>query len=93
MATTVSRLNITLPSNLVSDLKEIIPTRERSKIIAEALKEKIARMKREESLKKLKGAWDKAGGISFKSQKELKAWRRSLWTSTEKRFASASKIK
>jgi len=86
MATTVTRINITLPKNLASELKEVIPARERSKVITEALKERIARMKREESLKKLKGVWDKAGGIPFKSDKELKAWRRSLWASTEKRF-------
>lgn len=90
MATTVIRLNITLPRNLVSDLKDTIPERERSKVIAEALREKIARIKREESLKKLKGVWDKAGGISFRSEKELKAWRKSLWSSTEKRFHKIS---
>lgn len=86
MATTVIRLNITLPRNLVSDLKDTFPERERSKIIAEALKEKITRMKREEGLKKLKGIWDKAGGVSFKSERELRTWRRSLWSSAEKRF-------
>lgn len=86
MATTVSRINITLPKNLIVDLKKAIPERERSRVIAEALKEKITRMKREESLKKLKGIWAKAGGISLKSEKDIKAWRKSLWSSAEKRF-------
>ena len=39
-----------------------------------------------ESLKKLKGIWTKAGGIDFKSDKELTAWRRSLWASTNVRL-------
>lgn len=86
MATTVSRINITLPKSLIIDVKKTIPERERSRVIAEVLKEKITRMKREESLKKLKGIWDKAGGISFRSARELRTWRRSLWSSTEKRF-------
>ena len=86
MTTTVSRINITLPKNLIVDLKEAIPERERSRVIAEALKEKIARMKREESLRKLKGIWGKAGGVPFRSNRDLRAWRRSLWSSAEKRF-------
>ena len=87
MATTVSRINITLPKELISELRESIPKRERSRIIAKALGEEIAKMKREESFKKLKGIWKKAGGIRFKSDKELTAWRKSLWTSAEKRFS------
>jgi len=86
MSTNVSRINITLPKDLAADFREIISPRERSKVIAEALKEKIARIKREESLKKLKGIWTKAGGIDFKSDKELTAWRRSLWASTNVRL-------
>lgn len=86
MTTTISRINITLPKNLATELRKVIPERERSKIIAEALKEKITRMKREESLKKLKGIWDKAGGVSFRSNRDLRTWRRSLWSSAEKRF-------
>lgn len=86
MATTVSRINITLPKSLIIDVKKVIPERERSRVIAEALKEKIARIKRGESFKELKGVWDKAGGIPFKSERELRTWRRSLWSSTEKRF-------
>ena len=87
MATTVSRINITLPKELISELRGSIPKRERSRIIAKALGEEIAKMKREESFKKLKGIWEKAGGTPFKSDKELTAWRKSLWTSAEKRFS------
>lgn len=87
MATTVSRINITLPKDLIADLKKVIPPRERSRVITEALKAKIAKAKREEGLKKLKGVWSKAGGISFKSEADLRSWRKSLWSSTEKRFA------
>lgn len=86
MSINVSRINITLPKDLVSDLRDTIPARERSKVISEALKKEIAMIKREKSLKKLKGIWTKAGGIDFKSDKELTAWRRSLWASTNTRL-------
>ena len=58
MATTVSRINITLPKELISELRGSIPKRERSRVIAKALGEEIAKMKREESFKKLKGIWE-----------------------------------
>ena len=50
MATTVSRINITLPKELISELRGSIPKRERSRIIAKALGEEIAKMK---SVKKI----------------------------------------
>lgn len=86
MAITVSRINITIPKNLVEELKKTVPRRERSKVITEALKEKIAKMKMDKSFMKLAGIWDKAGGIPFKTDADLRAWRKSLWSSTEKRF-------
>ena len=90
MSTNVTRVNITLPKTLLADLKRVIPERERSMVIAEVLKERIARMRREESLKRLKGIWKKAGGVSFKTDKELATWRKSLWAATEKRFSIKS---
>lgn len=86
MSITVSRINITLPKNLIIDLKKAIPERKRSRVITEVLKEKIARMKREESLKKLRGAWSKFGGVTLKSDADIRAWRKSLWSTADKRL-------
>lgn len=86
MTNIVARINITLPKDLILELKKTVPPRYRSSVIAGALSEKIAKMKREEGLKKLKGIWTKAGGPAFKSDKEVTAWRRALWSSTNTRF-------
>ena len=86
MSINVSRINITLPKNLADDLKVTISPRERSKVIAEALKRELTAIKREKALKKLKGTWAKFGGVPLKSDADIKAWRRSLWSSSEKRF-------
>ena len=88
MSITVTRINITLPTNLVGELKKLVPERKRSEVIASALTERIARIKREESLRNLKGTWDKAGGTAFETEEDLKSWRKSLWASTEKHFKS-----
>lgn len=87
MSITVTRINITLPTNLVGELKKLVPERKRSELIASALAERIVRIKREESLRNLKGTWDKAGGIAFETEEDLKNWRKSLWASSEKRFS------
>ena len=86
MTNIVARINITLPKELILELKKTVPPRYRSSMIASALSEKIADMKRKESLKKLKGVWTKAGGPAFKSDKEVTAWRKALWSSTDTRL-------
>lgn len=86
MARTVARINITLPIDLVTELKETISLRARSRLIAEAVKEKLAEMKREEAMEKLVGSWDRFGGVKFNKSRELKTWRKSLWALTEKRL-------
>jgi len=83
---TVTRINITLPIDLVNELKETISSRTRSRLIAEAVWEKLAAIKREEAMRRLAGSWDRFGGIKFSKSKELKIWRKSLWALTEKRL-------
>lgn len=46
------RINITLPNNLVRDLRRIIPARSRSKFIASAVSEKLSKKDLKDSLRK-----------------------------------------
>lgn len=86
MTTIVSRVNITLPKKLLEDLRLAVPKRARSKLIAEMLEEKLTEVRREKALEKLKGVWDKAGGVKFSTEDELSAWRKKLWATFEKRI-------
>lgn len=63
-----------------------VPKRARSKLIAEALEEKLTGVRRGRALEKLKGVWDKAGGVKFSTEDELSAWRKKLWATFEKRI-------
>jgi len=47
------RVNVTLPSDLVKELKEIVPSRGVSKFLSEAAIEKMKREKRDRALKEL----------------------------------------
>lgn len=88
MTNVVSRINITLPKELILELKKTVPPRYRSSIIASALSEKIADIKRKESLKNLKGVWEKFGGVKIKTGKDLRIWRKSLWSSFESKLSN-----
>ncbi len=65
----MQRINITLPNDLVRDLKQVIPDGKRSQFIAEAVKEKIGKKK---SLKK---EWIKSLKANHKLYQEIqKDW-------------------
>ena len=46
------RINITLPTDLASSLRKLIPTRSRSKFIADALREKLQKQSLKEQLQR-----------------------------------------
>ena len=51
--TGVVRINITLPSDLVSDLKKIVPPRGVSKFLANAAREKVSEIESKKAFKEL----------------------------------------
>lgn len=83
-----ARIDFTLPTVLISELKKSVPKRKRSFFVAEAVEEKLNIAKRNKAMKELAGIWNKAGGFKFKTDKELTQWRRRLWASYDKRLSS-----
>ncbi len=51
--TGIVRINVTVPKRLLSDLEKEVPERGKSGFISKAIEEKLARKKKEESLKEL----------------------------------------
>lgn len=80
-----ARVDITLPIKLIAELKKSVPKRKRSLFIANAVEDKLNRIKRDKGLEELAGIWDKAGGFKFSTDKELTQWRRKLWASFDRR--------
>lgn len=75
------RINISLPSDLVKDLKKRTSKREFSKFLAEAAEEKMAKEKREKALKEFL-----AGPPAFPEVKDSVAWVRKSRREDEKRL-------
>lgn len=57
MGTETRQANFLLPKDLLDELKRIVPKREQSKVIAEALKKELKRMKLRQALLTSFGAW------------------------------------
>lgn len=68
----MQRINITLPDDLTKDLRRIIPSRSRSKFIAQALSEKLSKKKKN---KKFKKEWIKKLKANYEYYKKIgKEW-------------------
>ncbi len=57
MGTTVKQANFLLPEELLDELKKIVSKRQQSKVVAEALRKELKRLKLERVLKTSFGAW------------------------------------
>jgi len=86
MPSLVTRINITLPTDLVLEFRKIIPEKTRSGVIAAALAREIEKIKRGKAIEKLSGVWDKSGGFKFSNDDDLLTWRKNLWRSWDKKL-------
>jgi metal-responsive CopG/Arc/MetJ family transcriptional regulator len=57
MGTTTKQANFLLPEELIDELKRTVSKREQSKVVAEALRKELKRMKLRKSLETSFGAW------------------------------------
>ena len=55
------RLNVSLKESLVADLRRTVPTRQRSRFISEALREKLERSAQERAVRAAAGLWSPEG--------------------------------
>lgn len=51
--TNITRVNVSVSNRIVTEVKKLVPQRGMSRFFAEAIEEKLERMKREQSLKEL----------------------------------------
>lgn len=57
MSTATRQANFLLPEDLVEELRKSVPKREQSKVIAEALRKELKRLKLQNALETSFGAW------------------------------------
>lgn len=80
MGTTPKQANFLLPEDLLEDLKKTVPRREQSKVVAEALRKELKRLKLKKAIEESFGAWKLNDHPELKSGTE--AYLRGLRKST-----------
>jgi len=93
----VKRVNISFPEKTLEDLKKLIPPRERSRLVTEAIEEKLAFLKRKKAMEELENHLKKIPEeerpFSFlKTRKEIVSWVRDLREESEKRHKRLIKL-
>lgn len=53
----MARMNVSLEDPLIEELRHIVPTRQRSRFISEAVREKLNRLKQERAIQAAAGLW------------------------------------
>ncbi len=85
MISTVKQANFLLPADILEELRKIIPKREQSKVVTEAIRKELKHIKIQQALEKSFGAWKKEDHLELAegTEKYVRSMRRS---SREKRF-------
>lgn len=58
MHTLTKQANFSLPKDILDDLKKSVPRKEQSKVVAEAIKKELKRIKLERALEESFGVWN-----------------------------------
>lgn len=80
------RINVLLPSSLLTELRELVPPRERSSFITEATAQRLLQLKQQKSLRESRGAWTAENHPELQTQEEVRNWLKELRASTNARI-------
>ncbi|HLF87107.1 MAG TPA: hypothetical protein VI584_08490 [Nitrospiria bacterium] len=85
MISAVKQANFLLPADVLEELRKMIPKREQSKVVTEALRKELKHIKIQQALEKSFGAWKKEDHpeLAEGTEKYVRSMRRS---SREKRI-------
>jgi len=85
------RTNVVLPEELLEEVDRVAGKRKRSRFIAEAIEEKLARMRFEEALAQAAGAWNDENHPELETQEDINRSLERVRRSTDERIRSRSR--
>ena len=86
MSSKIQRINISFPKKLVDDLNLLIPSGRRSRLIVEATKKEVQKVKRLKVLSTAAGAWKDSNHPDLKTIEDIRSWVNQLRQYDEKRI-------
>ncbi len=87
MQTKAERLTVIFPADLAKELRELVPERERSKLIVEATRDKLLHLKQKKALELTAGAWTDEAHPEFVRPGDVTNWIRELRSSANERLS------
>jgi Arc/MetJ-type ribon-helix-helix transcriptional regulator len=85
MAGESERINIVLPRDLAEELRALVPARKRSEVIAQALAEKLARLRQVKALREAAGAWSDEEHPELNDYAGYETWKQTIRGGLESR--------
>ncbi len=73
------RTNVMFPGEVLNQLRELVPARERSEFIAEATAYKLRMLRQERAIKQAIGAWKDEDHPDLMTDEDYQRWRLELW--------------
>ncbi len=86
MSSKIQRINVSFPKKLVDELSSLVPPGKRSRLVVEATRKELQRMKRLKTLEKTAGAWNDSSHPDLKTIKDVCKWVNRLRQSDEERL-------
>lgn len=83
---TTTKITLSLPTTLAEQLKALVPPRQRSAFVAEALRERLEEEETLTVLEETAGIWSDENYPEFATDKDIDRWLRELranWTVTD----------
>lgn len=80
------RLTVIFPADLARELRELVPERERSKLIVEATRDKLTRLKQKKALALTAGAWADEDHPELARPEDVTNWIRELRSTANERL-------
>ncbi len=78
MAGETERINVILPKELAEELRTMVPARQRSQVIAQALAEKLKRLRQTEAIRQAAGAWRDEDHPDLMAYEDYEVWKQRI---------------
>ena len=93
MASKTQRMNVSIPRQVADDLSRLVPSGKRSRLIAEATRKELQKMKMRRALKKSAGAWTDVNHPDLGTIEDIHSWIDNLRKFDERRLAKLNSSK
>jgi hypothetical protein len=93
MSTKIQRMNISFPKKVADELSTLIPSGKRSRLVVEATKKELQRVKMLRVLDRTAGTWTDRNHPDLKTIGDVKAWVQNLRHSDQTRSFHDTKAK